>query len=161
MQSFVSSSHMKQSLLKITRHERIVWTLTNLKNIEFDAIVVCGASSMVVGLPVAHILDKDVILVRKKKDDSHSTMVVEGVRPGRYVFIDDLISSGKTLAWVVKAMKAHCEYSECVGMAFYLHSQIYTKEDLAHKIKYFSTQFPRIHIEKEQDCTNRALSVNE
>lgn len=161
MQSFVSSSHMRQSLQKDKRHEKIIWALTNLKNIEFDAVVVCGASSMVVGIPVAHILDKDVILVRKKKDDSHSTMVVEGVRPGRYVFIDDLISSGRTLTWVIKAMKAHCEYSECVGMAFYLHSKLYTEEDLVHKINYFSKLFHRIHIEKQQDCTNRALSVNE
>jgi orotate phosphoribosyltransferase len=69
--------------------------------VTFDAIAVRGISGMFVGPVVANKLHKRLMVVRKEKDESHGWYKVECstdlAREGvRYIFVDDLISTGKT-----------------------------------------------------------------
>ena len=66
----------------------------------FDSIVVTGVSGLVVGTPLAYVLGKELVVVRKADDKStHSFTPVENPRGiGRaYLFVDDFINGGSTL----------------------------------------------------------------
>lgn len=66
---------------------------------KFDSIVVIGLSGIVVGTPVSLKLGKPIIIIRKDRLDNHQkTLVVNGSRMGnRYLFLDDFVSTGKTV----------------------------------------------------------------
>jgi adenine/guanine phosphoribosyltransferase-like PRPP-binding protein len=73
---------------------------------EFDAIAVRGVSGVLVGGPLSLRLRKPLIVVRKKEDNSHSCYRIEGDKTAtRYVIIDDLIASGRTVKHIIDGMK--------------------------------------------------------
>lgn len=65
----------------------------------FDALVVCGKSGMSVAFALKMLMHVNIVVVRKTGDNSHGR-AVEGPYCSitRLVFLDDLISSGTTLA---------------------------------------------------------------
>lgn len=69
---------------------------------EFDAFVISGYSMAMVAPILAHMMGKNVVLVRKPTERRHSTYGTEGEHRQRCVFVDDLISSGETVARVMK-----------------------------------------------------------
>ena len=72
-----------------------------------------------VGPSVADRLGKNLILVRQNKG-SHSDYLVEGPKDGRYVIIDDLVDTGRTVKRIVHGIHNRlCQYSQCVGMVLY------------------------------------------
>lgn len=75
----------------------------------FTSLVVTGVSGMSVGFPAALMLDKPIVVVRKRlhpDDRSHSDTAVEGLDDmgDRPVFLDDFISSGTSLTRVKRAI---------------------------------------------------------
>ncbi len=77
--------------------EIIVQAFLDSVKTEFDSIAVSGVSG-IFGALIAKHLGKNLIVVRKLSDGSHSTFPVEsGTLPGRYVIIDDLVASGRTV----------------------------------------------------------------
>ncbi len=69
---------------------------------QFDAIAFCGMSGALVAPSVADALDKHLIMVRKADDGSrHSSLPVEGILEGRYLILDDFISSGRTVKFIM------------------------------------------------------------
>lgn len=72
---------------------------------EFDGFVVTGYSMAVLGSILADRLNKDLAIVRKDTDRRHSWLDAEGRHGLRWVFVDDLISSGDTLRDVLKKIK--------------------------------------------------------
>ena len=119
-----SSPHGKLNYNHVDRREvidRIVKRLKPLSD-DFDAIVVCGASMMLISSVVAYKMNKNLILVRKINDDNYSGYMVEGLHHQRYIFIDDLISSGKTLKYVLGAVNKFMNGCECVYLGLYLTS---------------------------------------
>ena len=66
---------------------------------EFDFIVVTGVSGTIVGAPVAIALGVPLVVIRKVNDNSHDKqdVVNYGQAVGRYLFLDDFISTGQTL----------------------------------------------------------------
>lgn len=69
---------------------------------EFDIIAVRGVSGITVGSPVALMLDKQLVVIRKPDESSHSAGMPAGIgynsdgTPHRYIFLDDFIASGAT-----------------------------------------------------------------
>lgn len=87
----------------------------------FDVIVVCGLSGLLVGPTVALELEKYLVAVRKSDDECHSSYEIEGLSGCyRYVILDDLMSTGKTVHHMVKAMGEHTGHkAECLGVVLY------------------------------------------
>jgi adenine/guanine phosphoribosyltransferase-like PRPP-binding protein len=77
---------------------------------EFDAFAFRGNSGALMGMPLAFSLNKEIIVVRKTKDeeDHHSWQMVEGLSPNgaRIVIVDDFISSGRTIEVITTAINA-------------------------------------------------------
>jgi adenine/guanine phosphoribosyltransferase-like PRPP-binding protein len=83
---------------------------------DFDAIAVSGYSSGLTAPIVAHLLGKELVLVRKETESRHSTYVVEGKHNQRVLFFDDLIASGHTIQYVRK----HLPSINCRLVGWYL-----------------------------------------
>jgi hypothetical protein len=90
----------------------------------FEAIAVRGMSGALFGGLLAYILDKNIIVVRKKGDvngQSHSTEIVEGHETRddktlRYLIVDDFTSSGETLRVIEETIG---NKAVCVGHYLY------------------------------------------
>lgn len=115
--------------------------------VKFDAIAVRGVSGMLVGPTVSLRLYKPLIIVRKEKerDYSHAHYLVEcdNMEIGeprseyvRFIFIDDLISSGESYRSVCAAIKEEWTQNKLFGQnepqcvcAFCYAPQTYTPRD--------------------------------
>lgn len=80
---------------------------------KFDAIAVTGLSGNLVGVDLATLLNKNIMIVRKKDEDNHGKLV-EATQPlqddVRYIIVDDFISSGATVKRI--HAKIHEEYTQ-------------------------------------------------
>lgn len=75
------------------------------KNIVFDGFIVTGVSGIAMGSIVARAMRKDLVIVRKPKDGTHSSYNVENYKSNKkYIFLDDLIASGATLDRVKESL---------------------------------------------------------
>lgn len=90
---------------------------------QFDAIFVTGQSGIVPGSIVAYQLKKELIILRKDKENAHGAMV-EGKAYGtpgiRYVIIDDFVSGGSTLARLLQ-MRPYLPNATLVAICLYGH----------------------------------------
>src|SRR3990167_6004329 len=108
------------AFLKTCIHERALWHSATLEasvkkcikvlckhKKKFTAIAVCGYCAAIFGGIVAARMKKNIVLVRKPKEDEyrHSDRFVEGISNQSCVFIDDLISSGETVKKVVEGLR--------------------------------------------------------
>lgn len=101
---------------------------------EFDSIAVSGFSCALISPIVAYELNKSIILIRKSIDDCVSGFVSEGIAPKKFIIIDDLVDSGKTIERIYKGVVEHCRRwrnntePQCVGLYLYdlTHSNIST-----------------------------------
>lgn len=98
--------------------EQVVAALEPLAG-EFECIAFRGMSGAVVAPPVACRLDKHMLMVRKQ-DGNHSPLVVEGpTNLCRYVVVDDLVQTGRTLRTIQRMVALHNEDARCVGVCLY------------------------------------------
>lgn len=77
---------------------------------EFDSIAVQGTSGLLVGSPVALLLNKPLVIIREDEDMRchHSHDVENAANAGRRVlFLDDQVSSGATLRDVRAKLRDH------------------------------------------------------
>lgn len=105
----------------------------NLKNVKFDTVVVTGTSGIAFGVPLAHLMKKSIVIVRKDKDGAHSCKSVEatvlGEDVGRWLFVDDLIDTGSTQKRVMKKMEDYsADCGKFVGSYLYEHHEFKTPE---------------------------------
>lgn len=78
----------------------------------FDAIAYRGMSGAGVATTLGYILNKPLLMVRKKGVTSHTNRLVEGAtKAKRLVVVDDCIATGETLAITVREIinKRKCE----------------------------------------------------
>jgi adenine/guanine phosphoribosyltransferase-like PRPP-binding protein len=81
---------------------RTLKEILNKKNLKFDGFVVMGVSGITMGSILARSLRKELAIIRKPNDGSHSYYLMENLKAGHtYVFLDDLIASGTTY-YIVK-----------------------------------------------------------
>lgn len=96
-----------------------------LSDVDFDTIVARGISGTVAAAMIAREMRKDLLIVRKGTEGNHGCYSVEGILGRKWLFVDDFISSGKTLREVYGRVKdAAGDYNwdtEFVGSFLYLH----------------------------------------
>ena len=95
----------------------------------FDSIACCGISGLLVVPQISELLKKNIIVVRKKNDKRYSPFQYEGVVPKKYVIIDDLICSGKTVKHIIKTISDDCVRAECIGIYCFLKDKCAYKSD--------------------------------
>lgn len=103
--------------------------------LKFDAVAFRGHSGLLAGPMLADALDKPMLVVRKEaeKHDSHSSASVEAShhvdrfqRSFKYVIVDDLVGSGRTVRGIVESIEKASAFDlpqqskrECVGVLVY------------------------------------------
>lgn len=96
----------------------------------FDAIAVTGLSGTIFGTSLSDAIGCPVVVVRKKENpEPHSGCMVEGPdsicdKVLRWVFVDDLISTGKTLNRVRMMVSTRYPRNECVGICLYQQASL-------------------------------------
>lgn len=88
-----------------------------LKQWDFDSIAFRGMSGAVSAPVIALTLHKNLILVRKKEEKTHSIYPVEGYAAStRYVIVDDFISSGETVRAIRDSIRKFATKATCIGV---------------------------------------------
>jgi adenine/guanine phosphoribosyltransferase-like PRPP-binding protein len=93
-----TSPHLERGFHSEMRFEVIHDASKRLCEVDFDTIVVMGISGLVMGSVLAYQMNKKLAVVRKRGERELTTSgfssVVEGYLGGKFIFFDDLISSG-------------------------------------------------------------------
>ncbi len=77
-----------------------------LNNLQFDTVVCTGTSGLLVAPLIARAMGRHLLVVRKPSDKkNHSLNTCEGWLGSSWLFVDDQISSGTTLARVAHAVR--------------------------------------------------------
>lgn len=104
-----------------------------LANVDFDTIIGSGISGALAVQMLAKELGVHYAIVRKPNDGTHSMNIVEGRIGRRWVFVDDLIASGKTLRRVIDSMNDHCRHrnweTKRIGSYLYNDRRFYAPGD--------------------------------
>lgn len=98
---------------------------------DYDSFAFRGMSGALLAAPLANMLDKTMIMVRKPKVDCHTSRAVEGDSAARrYVIVDDTVCSGNTIRKIIRAVKRFAPEAECVGLLIWndLHSTTHELE---------------------------------
>lgn len=115
-------SHLAPVLNRRTRDATVKKCIEVLLNHDFDTLAFSGMSGAGIGFVLAHILHKEVILIRKPGEPRRAGMTYfnEGYKDAkRYVIIDDLISTGTTAARVIRGVRELCPNAFLVGILTY------------------------------------------
>ena len=128
-------------LIKPMKHRDIVIKQYRqaLKGIKFSHIVVCGTSGLIIGPVLAPVLKKELIIVRKKNEKTHSSLKLETIssfeRKFNYIIVDDLVDSGNTMRHILKTMDGKFVNSHLTGI--YVYGKSWTNLIL-YKEKYIN-----------------------
>jgi len=108
---------------------RIDLAVRALQTHTFDTIAFRGMSGAFLGPQIAAFLDKEMILVRKPHDDTHSFYNVEGFKGARrYIIVDDFISLGGTKRAIIEAVSKFAPDANFVGLLPVLRIRDYMLE---------------------------------
>lgn len=126
------ASHTCRVLNHKNRNKIIIKAVCDLRKIsdQFDSIVCCGVSGLVVAPQVCELLDKNLVIIRKKHEKRYSHFSVEGVNPARYIILDDLICSNNTIKYIIKTIKEESTKSICIGAYFYIPEECAYKNNV-------------------------------
>jgi len=115
------AAHTSRILNHKYRNKIIInaYSYLNKLDLYYDSIACCGTSGLVVVPQIAELLNKNIIVVRKKKD-GYSDFMVEGAATNLYIIIDDLICSGGTVKHIIKNIRRETPRSKCVGVYCYM-----------------------------------------
>jgi adenine/guanine phosphoribosyltransferase-like PRPP-binding protein len=125
------SSHTCHVLNHKVRNKIIIKAVCDLRKIsdQFDSIACCGTSGLMVVPQVAELLNKNIILVRKKNEKCYSDFAIEGVKPFRYIILDDLICSGNTVRHIKRSISNEHSRTTCVGLYCYMPEECAYNKD--------------------------------
>lgn len=113
----ITGSHLASDLDPVALRKRIELTARALAGYDFDTIAFRGVSGTILAAPLALAMNKEMVLVRKDEDDSHSYYKVEGNQDvRRYIIVDDFVCSGETGRQIVSRIKAWAPEAECLGL---------------------------------------------
>ena len=124
------ASHTSIVLNHKFRNMIVMEAVRKLRPHDFDTIVACGTSGLIVVPQVAEILNKHILVVRKLNEKCYSEFSTEGVAPYRYVILDDLICSGNTVKHIKRTIKNNYPYAKCIGIYCYLAQECAYKDDI-------------------------------
>jgi adenine/guanine phosphoribosyltransferase-like PRPP-binding protein len=123
------SSHTSIVLNHEFRNMIVMEAVKKLRAHDFDVIVACGTSGLIVVPQVAEILKKHILVVRKPNEKCYSEFSTEGVSPHRYVILDDLICSGNTVKHIKRTIRNEYPYAKLIGIYCYLSKECAYKDD--------------------------------
>ena len=94
----------------------------------FDAIAVIGISGIVIGPILANKLKKSIIIIRNKSDKKNGKthQYNDSLAITKYIFVDDLIETGKTFAYV----RQELQDMKCVGVYLYTGQYFWASRDM-------------------------------
>lgn len=128
------SSHL-DSILDPKRSKLIVKNLSYLiKNskIDFDYIAVSGYSGSLIAVPISIDFNKRIVVVRKENESRNSAYdvemtVIDACESYKYIIVDDLIFSGKTINHIVNTISLETrDKHKCVGIFIQEHPRMKT-----------------------------------
>ena len=125
------ASHTCRVLNHKNRNKIIIKAVCDLRKIsdQFDSIVCCGVSGLMVVPQIAELLNKHIVVIRKPDEKCYSDFPMEGVTPFRYIIVDDLVCSGSTIKHIKHTIYEDCPKSQCVGVYCYIPDECaYTEE---------------------------------
>lgn len=112
----IVSGHLDEFLHVSSLRQQAILAQQVLEDYEFDTIAFRGMSGALIAPILALNLQKELILVRKPADDSHSWFKVEGNKDAqRYVIVDDFESSGKTKRTIIEAVRTFAPDANYLG----------------------------------------------
>lgn len=123
------ASHTSIVLNHKFRNMIVMEAVRKLRPHDFDVIVACGTSGLIVVPQIAEILNKNILVVRKPGEKCYSEFSTEGVAPRRYVILDDLICSGNTVKHIKRTIKSEYPISKCIGIYCYLPKECSYRDD--------------------------------
>ena len=99
-------------------------------SISFNTIACSGLSGLLIAPMIADLTHTDLLVVRKDDEGCRSNKQVEGVRKAniKYIIVDDLIDSGKTIKRIIQQIDIHRNKAELVGV--YLYYRIKDRDGL-------------------------------
>ena len=101
---------------------------------QVDHIIGTGVSGTLLLVPVSIETGIPYLVARKNCFGSHSPRRIEGLTAGnivgRYVIIDDFISTGNTIDSVKQEVASQCSSAKCAGIILYEESRHYYSRDL-------------------------------
>ena len=103
-----ASGHFRRVLTSELLKEIVAESVEQLSTLDFDTLAFIGLSGATVAPIIAHQMGKELLMVRKNggQDNSNSSQWIEGnVGAKRVVIVDDLISSGKTMSQMMRALR--------------------------------------------------------
>jgi orotate phosphoribosyltransferase len=117
--------HLKPAMNSEQRLRTIQRAIQMLQPHNFDTLAFSGISGSSIGFILAHILNKEVISVRQPGVMRRAGgRDVEGYRKAqRYIIVDDLISTGKTVARVIRGVRQLAFHAQCVGALLYYNQK--------------------------------------
>jgi len=133
-------SHTCHVLNHKERNKIIIKAVCDLRKISntFDSIACCGTSGLMVVPQVAELLNKNIVLIRKKDEKRYSNFTIEGAKPSRYIILDDLICSGDTFRHIQRSIRKEYNQTQCIGLYCYMPQECaYTEKN----IKLFERDF--------------------
>lgn len=91
---------------------------------KWDTIAVRGVSGLLIGPVLAHLMRKELIVIRKPEDDTASRSKIEGhVTACSYVIVDDLICSGSTCVQIMRAVRSFAVKANLYGILVYTNPE--------------------------------------
>lgn len=79
-------------------------------------------------------MNKNIIVVRKELSDHSSYEILSNGPLNKYLFVDDLISSGNTAKTVIKKIAAYYPNSACVGGYLYSSMEVISWEYMRERL---------------------------
>jgi len=121
VEEYKHCGYMSQALRRKEIDQSVEICLAVLEKKQFDTIAFRGMSGALIAPIVAHWLQKEVIMIRKKTTElTHSNHLVEGyIAAKKYVILDDFIQGGGTVREIVSRVKEFTSVAEIVGGVFY------------------------------------------
>lgn len=100
-------SYFNQYLEGKTLKQTVKAAAERLKKVNFDTIVCRGNSGLLFASALGVEMEKNILIVRKKTDNSHSVNIVEGEKSSvrKVLIVDDFISTGETVREIHKQVK--------------------------------------------------------
>jgi adenine/guanine phosphoribosyltransferase-like PRPP-binding protein len=115
------------------RAKTIEMAVECLSKFDFDTIVVTGVSGLLLGPIVAHLMGKNIAVIRKHSETSHSANRIEGELGKRYVILDDFICTGDTVIKIKREIAGKLSGAVCVGLYSYFPETYHNHEHAIRK----------------------------
>ena len=127
--------YLEEALRPVNRTEIINRTIKYLKGIKFNSVVVSGASGLAIGPIIAYKLRKNLVIIRKPKEKTHSDDMVEGQLGKSYIIIDDFIDTGATIRRILRTIAKDGQWAKCVGVYTYMRGNDWNNHKLTKTLK--------------------------